>query len=60
MVSYGLASASANGLCGWLLQVSGEFTVVHAWIAGWVLASLLLLKRMAHRQAVDALAVQIP
>ena len=60
MVSYGLASASANGLCGWLLQVSGEFAVVHAWIAGWVLASLLLLKRMAHRQALDALAVQVP
>ena len=60
MVSYGLASASANGLCGWLLQASGEFAVVHAWIAGWVLASLLLLKRMAHRQALDALAVQVP
>lgn len=60
MVSYGLASASANGLCGWLLQATGEFAVVHAWIAAWVLASLLLLKRMAHRQSADALIVQIP
>ena len=60
MVGYGLASASANGLCGWLLQATGEFAVVHAWIAAWVLASLLLLKRMAHRQSADALIVQIP
>jgi len=51
MVSYGLASATANGVCGWLLQTSGEFAVVHAWIVAWVLASLLMLKRMAHRPA---------
>ncbi|NVZ23658.1 MFS transporter [Pseudomonas costantinii] len=60
MVSYGLASATANGMCGWLLQASGEFAVVHAWIAAWVFASLLLLKRMAHRQALEPLTVQIP
>ncbi len=60
MVSYGLASATANALCGWLLQVSGEFAVVHAWIAGWVLASLLLLKRMARGKAVEAPGVPIP
>ena len=60
MVSYGLASATGNGLCGWLLQVSGEFAVVHAWIAGWVLASLLLLKRMAQRPVDGVLPVQLP
>ncbi|MBC3234340.1 MFS transporter [Pseudomonas lurida] len=60
MVSYGLASATANGVCGWLLQVRGEFAGVHAWIAGWVFASLLLLKRMARRHALEALPVQIP
>ncbi|WP_395607614.1 MFS transporter [Pseudomonas sp. B22129] len=60
MVSYGLASATANGLCGWLLQASGEFAGVHAWIAGWVLACLLLLKRMAQRTTDAALPVQIP
>lgn len=60
MVSYGLASATANGVCGWLLQVSGEFAGVHAWIAGWVFASLLLLKRMARRHALEALPAQIP
>lgn len=60
MVSYGLASATANGLCGGLLQTSAEFAVVHVWVVGWVIASLLLLKRMAHRQALEALPVQIP
>ncbi|OPA87531.1 MFS transporter [Pseudomonas fluorescens] len=60
MVSYGLASATANGLCGWLLQASGEFAVVHAWIAIWVFACLLLLKRMAQRTTDAALPVQIP
>lgn len=60
MVSYGLASATANGLCGGLLQISGEFTGVHAWITGWVLASLLLLKRMAQRQIAEALPAQVP
>ena len=60
MVSYGLASAFANGLCGWLLQASGEFAVVHAWIVGWVLACLLMLKRMAHRQFATTLPVHIP
>lgn len=60
MVSYGLASATGNGLCGWLLQASGEFAVVHAWIAGWVLASLLLLKRMAQRPVDGVLPVQLP
>ncbi|WP_426133114.1 MFS transporter [Pseudomonas sp. PWP3-1b2] len=59
MVSYGLASATANGLCGWLLQVSGEFAVVHAWIALWVFACLLLLKRMAQRATDAALPVQV-
>jgi len=60
MVSYGLVSATANGLCGWLLQASGEFAVVHAWIAGWVLACLLMLKRMAHRQFAVTLQAPIP
>ncbi|HCT08125.1 MAG TPA: MFS transporter [Pseudomonas sp.] len=60
MVSYGLASATANGLCGWLLQASGEFAVVHAWIATWVLACLLMLKRMAHRQFAVTLQAPIP
>jgi predicted MFS family arabinose efflux permease len=60
MVSYGLASATANGLCGWLLQVSGEFAVVHGWIAGWVIACLLLLKRMAHRQTAQTLPLHVP
>lgn len=60
MVSYGLASATGNALCGWLLQVTGEFAVVHGWIVAWVLASLLLLKRMAHRQTAEALAAQMP
>jgi MFS family permease len=60
MVSYGLASASANGLCGWLLQASGEFAGVHAWIVGWVLAGLLLLKRMARRATDAARPVQVP
>lgn len=60
MVSYGLASALANGLCGWLLQASGEFAVVHAWIVTWVLACLLMLKRMAHRQFAMTLPVHIP
>ena len=60
MVSYGLASALGNGLCGWLLQASGEFAVVHAWIVGWVLACLLMLKRMAHRQFATTLPVHIP
>lgn len=60
MVSYGLASATANGLCGWLLQASGEFAVVHAWIATWVLACLLMLKRMAHRQFAVTLPAPIP
>lgn len=60
MVSYGLASALANGLCGWLLQASAEFAVVHAWIVGWVVACLLMLKRMAHRQVGVTLPVHIP
>lgn len=60
MVSYGLASALANGLCGGLLQASGEFAVVHAWIVAWVLACLLMLKRMAHRQFAMTLPLHIP
>ncbi|RUP84715.1 MFS transporter, partial [Corynebacterium propinquum] len=60
MVSYGLASAAANALCGGLLQVSGEFAVVHAWITGWVLASLLLLKRMARAKAVEVPVLPTP
>ncbi|MFQ6592379.1 MULTISPECIES: MFS transporter [Pseudomonas] len=60
MVSYGLASAAANALCGGLLQVSGEFAVVHAWITGWVLASLLLLKRMARAKAVEVPVLPAP
>ncbi len=60
MVSYGLASATANGVCGGLLQASGEFAVVHAWIVAWVLASLLMLKRMADGHARMARPVRIP
>lgn len=50
MVGYGLGSASANGLCGWLLQASGEFAWVHGWILCWAAASLLLLGVMARHQ----------
>ncbi|WEK11970.1 MAG: hypothetical protein P0Y51_15325 [Candidatus Pseudomonas colombiensis] len=51
MVGYGLGSATANSLCGALLQASQQFAMVHAWILGWVGASLLLLGLMARRQA---------
>jgi predicted MFS family arabinose efflux permease len=51
MVGYGLGSATANSLCGTLLQASQQFALVHAWILGWVGASLLLLGLMARRQA---------
>ena len=50
MVGYGLGSATANALCGWLLQATGQFNLVHGWIACWVAASLLLLRLMAGRQ----------
>ena len=50
MVGYGLGSATANWLCGWLLQATGQFGLVHGWIVCWVTASLLLLKLMARRQ----------
>lgn len=50
MVGYGLGSATANWLCGWLLQATGQFALVHGWIACWVTASLLLLGLMARRQ----------
>ncbi|NWB47643.1 MFS transporter [Pseudomonas gingeri] len=50
MVGYGLGSASANWVNGLLLQASGSFAIIHAWIAGWVLASLLLLQVMARHQ----------
>ncbi|MCF7533678.1 MFS transporter [Pseudomonas petrae] len=50
MVGYGLGSATANGFCGWLLQASGQFALVHGWIACCVTASLLLLRLMARRQ----------
>jgi predicted MFS family arabinose efflux permease len=50
MVGYGLGSATANWLCGVLLQATGQFALVHGWIAGWVAASLLLLGLMARRQ----------
>lgn len=50
MVGYGLGSATANWLCGWLLQASQQFALVHLWIVFWVLASLLLLGLMAQRQ----------
>ncbi|NWB29188.1 MFS transporter [Pseudomonas gingeri] len=50
MVGYGLGSASANALNGLLLQASGSFAVIHAWIAGWIVASLLLLQTMARHQ----------
>ncbi|OPA90162.1 MFS transporter [Pseudomonas fluorescens] len=50
MVGYGLGSATANWLCGWLLQATGQFGLVHAWIVCWVTASLLLLRLMARRQ----------
>ncbi|MFJ2683618.1 MFS transporter [Pseudomonas sp. NPDC087342] len=51
MVGYGLGSATANWLCGWLLQATGQFALVHGWIACWVAASLLLLGLMARRQS---------
>lgn len=50
MVGYGLGSATANWLCGWLLQATGQFGLVHGWIVCWVTASLLLLRLMARRQ----------
>lgn len=50
MVGYGLGSATANWLCGWLLQTTGQFAWVHGWIVCWVAASLLLLGLMARRQ----------
>ncbi|WP_248769557.1 hypothetical protein [Pseudomonas sp. MWU12-2345] len=50
MVGYGLGSASANWVNGLLLQAGGSFAIIHAWIAGWVLASLLLLQVMARHQ----------
>ncbi|MGY2171250.1 MFS transporter [Pseudomonas gingeri] len=50
MVGYGLGSASANAINGLLLQASGSFAAIHAWIAAWTLASLLLLYAMARHQ----------
>ena len=50
MVGYGLASATSNWLCGGLLQVTGQFALVHAWTLCWAAASLVLLWLMAHRQ----------
>jgi predicted MFS family arabinose efflux permease len=50
MVGYGLGSATANWLCGWLLQATGQFGLVHGWIICWVTASVLLLGLMARRQ----------
>lgn len=50
MVGYGLGSALANSACGALLQASDSFTLVHGWIAAWLLASLCLLARMQHSQ----------
>ncbi|MBD8827725.1 MFS transporter [Pseudomonas sp. CFBP 13602] len=50
MVGYGLGSATANWLCGWLLQATGQFGLVHGWIVCWVTASLLLLQLMARCQ----------
>lgn len=50
MVGYGLGSATANGVCGLLLEASSSFAVIHAWIVCWVLASLLLLGLMAKHQ----------
>lgn len=50
MVGYGLASATANGLCGWILQTTGQFSWVHGWIVCSVAASVLLLRLMAGRQ----------
>ncbi|MEF9672857.1 hypothetical protein QNM99_13795 [Pseudomonas sp. PCH446] len=50
MVGYGLGSASANWANGLLLQAGGSFAIIHAWITGWVLASLLLLQVMARHQ----------
>jgi len=50
MVGYGLDSATSNGLCGGLLQGTGQFALVHAWTLCWAAASLVLLWLMAHRQ----------
>lgn len=54
MVGYGLGSATANWLCGWLLQATGQFGLVHGWILCWVTASLLLLGLMARRQRCES------
>ncbi|MGV8921239.1 MAG: MFS transporter [Pseudomonas sp.] len=50
MVGYGLGSASANGVCGVLLESTQSFAIIHAWIACWVVASLLLLRAMTLHQ----------
>ncbi|WP_050586016.1 MFS transporter [Pseudomonas syringae] len=50
MVGYGLGSATANWLCGWLLQATGQFGLVHGWIVCCVTGSLSLLRLMARRQ----------
>ncbi|MEB0045654.1 MULTISPECIES: MFS transporter [unclassified Pseudomonas] len=58
MVGYGLGSATANWLCGALLQATGQFPLVHGWIVCWVAASLLLLRLMARRQRREPARVQ--
>lgn len=59
MVGYGLGSATANWMCGWLLQTTGQFAWVHGWIVCWVTASLLLLGLMARLQRGES-ALRLP
>jgi predicted MFS family arabinose efflux permease len=54
MVGYGLAGASANAVCGLILQATGDFRFIHLWIVTGVLASLRLLSAMAKRNRMQS------
>ncbi len=47
LVDHGLASTGANAVCGVILQASGNFALVHGWVAAWLLPSLWLLQVMS-------------
>ncbi len=49
MVGYGLGSASANALCGALLDITGSFAVVHNWVLFWVLVNVVWVGFMQRR-----------
>jgi predicted MFS family arabinose efflux permease len=53
MVGYGLGSASANWLCGLLLQATGQFALIHGWILFFVVLCLCLLRSMSLRQSTE-------